>query len=117
MLIELAARRWSDELIDAAGLKRSMLAPLVQSGTAVGAVTADAATQTGLPVGTVVGAGGQDHVCAALALDVTEPGMLLDSIGTAEAFLLVIDNVDTTSRIAGAGIGQGAHVVAGRTTQ
>lgn len=115
MLFDLSTRQWSDELIDAAGLDRSMLAPLIPSGARVGAVTADAAAETGLSAGTVVGAGGQDHVCAALALGVTEPGMLLDSIGTAEAFFLVTAAVDTTGRIATAGIGQGAHVVAGQT--
>lgn len=115
MLFDLAARQWSDELVDAAGLDRSMLAPPIESGAKVGTVTADAAAETGLPEGSVVGAGGQDHVCAALALGVTEPGMLLDSIGTAEAFFLVADELDTSGRIAEAGIGQGAHVVPDRT--
>ncbi len=115
MLFDLAQRRWSDELLDATGLDGSLLAPLVESGTPVGVVTGEAAAATGLPAGTVVGAGGQDHVCAALALDVTEPGMLLDSIGTAEAFFLVTAEVDTSGRLARAGIGQGAHVAPGRT--
>lgn len=115
MLFDLANRTWSGELIDASGLDRSMLAPLVQSGERVGVVTAAAAEQTGLPVGAAVGAGGQDHVCAALALGVTEPGMLLDSIGTAEAFFLVVDQVDSSGRLVEVDIGQGAHVESGRT--
>ena len=115
MLFDLAGRCWSDELIEAAELDRSMLAPLIESGRRVGEVTAEAASRTGLPVGTAVGAGGQDHVCAALALGVTEPGMLLDSIGTSEAFFLVTDGVDTSGRIAAARVGQGAHVEPGRT--
>lgn len=115
MLFDLANRHWSDELIDAAGLDRSMLAPLIESGRRVGTVTDRAAAETGLPVGAAVGAGGQDHVCAALGLGVTEPGMLLDSIGTAEAFFLVVPDVETSGRLAVANIGQGAHVVPGRT--
>ncbi|WP_419837674.1 FGGY-family carbohydrate kinase [Candidatus Poriferisodalis sp.] len=115
MLFDLAARTWSDELIDAAGLDPTMLAPLIESGQRVGTVTPEAAASTGLPAGIPVSAGGQDHVCAALALDVTEPGMLLDSIGTAEAFFLVTDGVDDTDRLAAAGIAQGAHVEPGRT--
>lgn len=115
MLLDLNARVWSTELIDAAGLDAAKLAPLVPSGTALGPVTKAAALATGLPPNTVVAVGGQDHVCAALALDVVEPGMLLDSIGTAEAFFLVTDEMDTTGAVAEAGIGQGAHVAAGRT--
>lgn len=115
MLLDVAGRRWSDELLAAAGLDADRLAPLVQSGTVVGQVHAAAAELTGLPVGCVVGAGGQDHVCAALALGVTEPAMLLDSIGTAEAFFLVTDAFDDSGRLAAAAVGQGMHVEADRT--
>lgn len=115
MLFDVAARSWSDELLSLAGISRDRLAPLVQSGAAIGRVHADAAAATGLPTGCVVGAGGQDHVCAALALDVVEPGMLLDSIGTAEAFFLVTDGFDASGRLADAAVGQGVHVVPERT--
>ena len=115
MVFDLPNRRWSEELIDAGGLDRSMFCPLIESGRMVGRVTADAGAESGLPPGTAVGAGGQDHVCAALALGVTEPGTLLDSIGTAEALFLVTSTVDVTGRVADAGIGQGAHVEPGRT--
>lgn len=115
MLLDVGAKRWSDELLGAADLSADRFAPLVQSGSAVGHVHADAAQATELPIGCVVGAGGQDHVCAALALGVTEPAMLLDSIGTAEAFFLVTDGFDATGRLADAAVGQGIHVEPGRT--
>ena len=115
MLFDVAARSWSQELITASDIDGSLLAPLIQSGATAGTVTPAASEVTGLSAGTVVGAGGQDHVCAALALGVTEPGLLLDSIGTAEALLCVTDGFDSSGRIAGAGISQGAHVEPGRT--
>ncbi len=115
MLLDVAGRRWSGELLEAAGVGADRLAPLVQSGTAVGHVSADQARVTGLPAGCLVGAGGQDHVCAALALGVTEPGMLLDSIGTAEAFFLVTEAFDDSGRFAAAAVNQGIHVEPHRT--
>jgi xylulokinase len=115
MLLDLAERRWSDELVDAAGLDHTKLAPLVASGTALGRVTDNASVETGLSTDVVVGVGGQDHVCAALALDVVQPAMLLDSIGTAEAFFLVMGEVDATGEVAATGINQGVHVEPGRT--
>lgn len=115
LLLDVGNRQWSDELLDASGLDAGRLAPLVDSGDRVGRVMADAAQQTGLPVGAAVGAGGQDHVCAALALEVTAPGMLLDSIGTAEAFFLVTDGFDDSGAVAAAGISQGVHVAPHRT--
>lgn len=115
MVFDVVNRRWSSDLLAASGLDESLLAPLVQSGELVGRVHDDAASATGLPAGISVGAGGQDHVCAALALDVISPGMLLDSIGTAEAFFLVTDSFDGTGKVATTGINQGAHVEADRT--
>jgi xylulokinase len=115
MLLDVAHRQWSTELLSAGQIDVNLLAPLVQSGALIGTVTADAAASTGLPVGAVVGAGGQDHVCAALALGVTEPGTVLDSIGTAEALLLVTEGFDATGLISGAGVSQGVHVEPGRT--
>lgn len=115
MLLDVANRTWSSELLEASSLDAGLLAPLVPSGQALGHVLAASAAQTGLPTTAVVGAGGQDHVCAALALDVTAPGMLLDSIGTAEAFFLVTDDFDATGRVASTGISQGVHVAPNQT--
>ncbi len=115
MLFDLAARDWSAGLFEAAGLDRALMAPTIQGGTALGRVHFDAAAATGLPTGATVAAGGHDHVCAAFGLGVTEPGMLLDSIGTAEAFFLVTDELDTSGQVAGKDISQGLHVAPERT--
>ncbi|MDP9366993.1 MAG: FGGY family carbohydrate kinase, partial [Chloroflexota bacterium] len=85
MALDLAHLRWSDDLLGAVGLSRDLLAPLAQSGTRLGNVTAESVRETGLPVGTPVSAGGHDHVCGALAVGVIEPGEVLNSLGTAEA--------------------------------
>lgn len=115
MLFDLVRRDWSAELFEAAGLDRALMAPTVQAGTVLGQLHPDAAAATGLPADVAVASGGHDHVCAAFGLGVTEPGMLLDSIGTAEAFFLVTDELDTTGRVAGSGVSQGLHVVVDRT--
>ncbi len=115
MLIDVANRCWSAELLAAADLDVDLLAPLVQAGDPLGMLHSLAAAATGLPAGIVVGAGGQDHVCAAFALGVTEPGTVLDSIGTAEALFLVTDCFDSSGSISAAGVNQGLHVEPGRT--
>jgi xylulokinase len=51
-------------------------------------VTAEAAEETGLPVGIPVAVGGHDHLCGALAAGAVSPGEIVDSIGTAESVLL-----------------------------
>ncbi len=59
-MFSLANRRWSDSIADMCGIPVSVLPPVVDPGTVVGSVTAEAAAQTGLRPGTPVVAGGAD---------------------------------------------------------
>ena len=61
-----AADTWSEELIEAAELPRSMFPDIVASTAVVGRVTADAARATGLLAGTPVVMGGGDGPMGAL---------------------------------------------------
>jgi xylulokinase len=109
-LFDLRSRRWDSRLLEAAGIKPSLLPPLGPSGALIGRVTAEAAALTGLPQGTPVCAGGHDHICGALAAGVTEQGLVLDSTGTAEAVLAVLDEPSTRKELCDAGLSIGAHV-------
>jgi xylulokinase len=87
--LDIRRLAWSDELIGALGLDPGLFAPLIASGAPVGRVTSNAAAETGLPAGTVISAGGHDHVVSTVAARTDEPGILLNSMGTAEAQLLI----------------------------
>ncbi|MCS6938940.1 MAG: FGGY-family carbohydrate kinase [Roseiflexaceae bacterium] len=113
MLFDLRARRWSNVLIDRAGLRGDLLPEPVASGTRIGVVTSEAAAETGLAPGTVVGTGGHDHVCGALAADVRRVGDCLDSMGTAEAAFLPLDNVPLDERLFIANVSSWTHVTFG----
>ncbi len=118
--LDLQRREWSTELLDAIDVPLSVLADLVPSGTVIGRVGdrgpgQEAAATTGLEVGCPVVLAGQDHVAAAHGLGVTEPGDLLDSIGTAEALFMVTEQPEFDGHLSGLGIGQGAHVTPNRT--
>jgi xylulokinase len=63
---------WSDELLAAARLPRSLFPDIVASTTVVGSVTAEAAPETGLRVGTPVVMGGGDGPMAALGAGVVD---------------------------------------------
>lgn len=115
MTLDLERRRWSEDLLAACDVHPSLLAPLVESGQPVGAVHRTGSEETGLPVGTPVVAGGHDHPCGALALGLREPGDVLDSMGTAEALLTVVERPRLSAAMAAGGYQQGAHVVPGRT--
>lgn len=105
---------WDHEILAAAGVPLDILAPAVASGTKIGTVTAVAAEITGLPAGATVAAGGQDHVCGALAAGVVRKGQMLDSMGTAEALFFPLDKPLTDPELGRQGYTQGAHVAAGK---
>jgi len=88
-VLDIKSRSWSQELLGKFGLDPQLFAPLVASGSVVGRVHARAAAETGLSRDTFVAAGGHDHVISSAAANTDEPGVLLDSMGTAEAQLLM----------------------------
>jgi xylulokinase len=102
---------WSADILDAAGIPASILPPVVASGTLIGRVHAGLAAELGIPPATAVVTGGHDHICAAFASGVTEPGDILDSIGTAEALLAATASAPLSEVTAGAGFAMGCHVV------
>jgi xylulokinase len=89
--LDIKRRSWSEELLGRFDIDARLFAPLIASGAVVGRVHARAASETGLPRDTVIAAGGHDHVISSAAASTDEPGVLLDSMGTAEAQLLVND--------------------------
>src|SRR6266545_7554508 len=110
MLLDLQRLRWSDALIEQAGVRRDLLPDLAPSGTRLGGVAEAAAETTGLLPGTPVGVGGHDHVCGAFASGVGEAGTCLDSMGTAEAVFLTLDSLRLDDALWRAGRTFGAHV-------
>jgi xylulokinase len=114
LALDLSALRWAGDLLDAAGLSISLFAPLASSGTRLGPVQPDAAAAAGLPTDAWVAVGGHDHVCAALAAGVIEPGSVLQSLGTTEAHFLPVEQPVADPAFGRQGYNQGVHVVPGR---
>jgi len=80
---------WSDELLAKLEIPRHLFAPLIASGAKVGEVHSRGVADTGLPKGAVIAAGGHDHIVSTVATNAEEPGILLNSMGTAEAHFLI----------------------------
>jgi autoinducer 2 (AI-2) kinase len=73
-MFDLAAGTWSPEIIGWSGLPASAFPEVVASGQRIGEVTREAATATGLAVGTPVVAGGGDTQLGLVGIGVVEPG-------------------------------------------
>jgi len=81
-LLDVPARKWSEEICRAIDLDMSLLPPLVESAEVAGTVTEEAARLTGLVPGTPVAGGGGDNMCAAVGTGVVVPGKAFTTIGT-----------------------------------
>ncbi|GAM16273.1 xylulokinase [Mesobacillus selenatarsenatis] len=87
LLLNVAERQWSHEILDAFGLSPEFCPPLVESHEFVGTVTAGFAEATGLTEGTKVFAGGADNACGAIGSGILSEGKSLCSIGTSGVVL------------------------------
>ncbi len=110
LAFDLHRRQWADDLLSELHLSPNIFAPLCTAGTNLGPILPDIAREIGLPQHTRICAGGHDHICGALAVGVTEPGTMLNSLGTAEAMCLPLSQPLTDPQIGRENFTIGAHV-------
>lgn len=82
-LVDMAGRRWADELIAFAGIDAAKLPRLASAGTSIGVLSASVAKLAGLPTELPVIAGAGDGQCAGLGAGIVEPGRAYLNLGTA----------------------------------
>jgi xylulokinase len=84
LVYDLAGRRWSESLLDVAGLDIRQLAPIAAAHEVAGPLLGQAAAETGLTTSCLAVVGTGDDHAAALGGAVVEPGLIADVTGTAE---------------------------------
>jgi xylulokinase len=82
LLLDVAKRRWSREILEALEIPESWLPEVHESPEPAARLGAAAARRTGLCEGTPVVAGAGDCAAGAIATGIVEPGVLSLSIGT-----------------------------------
>ncbi|KXK14955.1 MAG: xylulose kinase [Chloroflexi bacterium OLB15] len=82
LLLDVANRRWSTEVIDALGIPYEWLPALFEGTEITSMVTATAATETGLRVGTPVVGGGGDQAAGAAGVGAVREGIIGLAVGT-----------------------------------
>lgn len=87
LLLNVAKREWSQEVLELFGLSTDLCPPLVESHAFVGTVASQFAEDTGLSEGIKVFAGGADNACGAIGSGILSKGRTLCSIGTSGVVL------------------------------
>jgi xylulokinase len=114
MLFDLSRRAWSEELLRLTALPAALFPPALPSGQIVGWITPEAARACGLPAGLPVATGGHDHICAALAAGVIDPGTVLNSSGTTDTILSSLEQPILTGPVTRSGLCCGCHTAPDR---
>ena len=92
LLLDVAHRRWSDEMLDRVELNPDCLPALFECQEVVGKVTAAAAASTGLLAGTPVVAGAGDQAAGATGMGIVRPGDVSATIGTSGVVFAATDS-------------------------
>ncbi len=82
LMLDVARRAWSDEVLAGAGIDRALLPSLHESRAVCGQISPDGADATGLKAGIPVVAGAGDQAAGAIGMGVIRSGVASATIGT-----------------------------------
>ncbi len=82
VLFDLKSRDWSAEVLSALGIDAAWMPRTFEGTEFTGHITEEAASLTGLKVGTPVAAGGGDQAAQAVGVGAVEPGIVGLTVGT-----------------------------------
>jgi xylulokinase len=91
LLYDLRLRRWSEQLLDAAGIKTSQLGRIAEAGEVAGTLTANAAKAIGLTTACRVLVGTGDEHAGSIGSGAISNGIITDVTGTAEPVTVSTD--------------------------
>jgi xylulokinase len=91
LLLDVAHRRWSREILGLVQMDESLLPSLYEAPEVCGQVSAAGAAATGLRSGTPVVAGAGDQAAGAIGMGVVSPGAVSATIGTSGVVLAATD--------------------------
>jgi xylulokinase len=101
LLLDVAQRQWSSEMLKATGISPAILPDVFESPAVSARVSASAATAMGLVAGTPIVAGAGDQAAGAVGMGITHPGAVSVTIGTSGVVFAATERpaLDTKGRI------------------
>ena len=111
LLLDVANRRWSDQLLSLLDIDKSLLARLHESPEVTGTLSAEGARALGLVQGTRVVGGAGDQAAGAVGNGIVNPGIVSATLGTSG---VVFAHSDTPTRDPGGRVHTMCHAVPGK---
>lgn len=91
LMLDVARRRWSRELLDAVHISHDLLPDVFESADVCARVSTEGARATGLAEGTPIVAGAGDQAAGAVGMGITRPGAVSVTIGTSGVVFAATD--------------------------
>jgi len=91
LLLDVAHRRWSSEMLQATQIDERILPKVYESQEVCGKISAEGAVATGLKPGTPVVAGAGDQAAGATGMGIVAPGAVSATIGTSGVVFAATD--------------------------
>ncbi len=91
LMLDVARRQWSAEVLQAVEIDRAILPNLYESPEVCGKISAKGAEETGLAAGTPVVAGAGDQAAGAVGMGIVAPGVVSATIGTSGVVFAATD--------------------------
>ncbi|MCC6798250.1 MAG: hypothetical protein IT366_24265 [Candidatus Hydrogenedentes bacterium] len=114
MLLDMGKRTWSSRMLGACAVDPAILPSISEAGTQIGAVTAKAASETGLKAGTPVVTGGHDCEVAVLGAGASDADTWIDITGTWEILIATMDHFAPTPEHHASGLDFECHARPGQ---
>jgi xylulokinase len=91
LLLDVANRKWSREVLSGTGIDESFLPKLYESPDVCGKLNEEGAAATGLKIGTPVVAGAGDQAAGAVGMGIVRAGVVSATIGTSGVVFAATD--------------------------
>jgi xylulokinase len=91
LLLDVANRKWSDEVLSGVDIEKNVLPALYESPELCGKLSADGAAATGLKAGTPAVAGAGDQAAGAVGMGIVRAGLVSATIGTSGVVFAATD--------------------------
>jgi xylulokinase len=98
LLLDVANRRWSSEVLGKTGIDAKLLPKLFESQEICGKISETGASATGLREGTPVVAGAGDQAAGAVGMGITRSGVVSATIGTSGVVFAATDRPSLDSK-------------------
>lgn len=94
LLYDVGAGSWAGEFLSALSIDPAILAPVVDSHSVAGRLSAAAAAELGLPAGTPVAAGLSDTASCLFGMGQTKPGSTILQVGSGIQIMSVVETIE-----------------------